>query len=75
MTRAAPFLQLATRMALDGNCTDMTLNLFKIPLLIFGFPYLSFAALATGEWPIEIKIGKGSVRVDVRELPVIGCHR
>ena len=53
----------------------MAFSLFIIPLLIFGSPYFSLAALATGEWPVEVKVGKASVCIDVRKLAVIGHYR
>ena len=59
-------------MALNCNCVNMAFCLFIIPLLIFGFPYFPLPALAAGEWPVEVKIGKASVSIDVRELAVIG---
>jgi hypothetical protein len=41
------------------------LGLFIIPLLVFGFPNLALAALATGERLVEVKIGKASVSIYV----------
>src|SRR6266568_5619888 len=68
------FLRLATCMALNCNCVNMAFSLLIIPLLIFGFPYFSLPALAASKWPVEVKIGKASVSIDVRELAVIGRH-
>src|SRR5438445_5363933 len=52
------FFRLATCMALNCMCINMAFSLFIIPLLIFGSPYFSLTALATGEWPVEVKSGR-----------------
>jgi hypothetical protein len=52
----------------------MALSLFIIPFLVFGFPDLALATPATSEWLIEIKVGKTSVGVEMRELGVIGSR-
>ena len=68
------FLRRATCMALNRNRVNMAFSLFIIPFLIFGFPYFPLPALAAGEWPVEVKVGKAAVSIDVRELTVVGCH-
>jgi hypothetical protein len=55
-------------MALDRNRINMAFGLFVIPLLIFGFPYFPLPAQATGERPIQVKLGTLSIRIDVGEL-------
>ena len=68
------FLRLATCMALNCDSVNVAFRFFIIPLLIFAFPYFALPAFAAGEWPVEVKIGKAPVSIDVRELAVIGCH-
>jgi hypothetical protein len=62
-------------MAFNCNCIDVALSLFIIPFLVFGLPDFALPTFATGEWPIEVKIRKAAVSIDVRELARVGYHR
>lgn len=64
-------------MALHRSRINMSLRLFIIPLLIAGFPYLPFAALAASKWLVEIKLRKTTISVYVRKLGMVGrdCRR
>ena len=53
----------------------MSLRFFIIPLLVFGFPNFSFAALATGKRLVEIELRQTPVCVDVRKLAMVGRNR
>ena len=64
-----------TIVALNRNSIDVSFHFFIVPLLIFAFPDLSFPALATREWLVEIKFRKLPVSIDVRKLAMVNHHR
>ena len=62
----------ATIMALNRSRINVPFRFLIIPLLVFGFPYFSFAAFAASKWLVEIKFWEAPVCIDVRKLGVVG---
>jgi len=59
-------------MALNCDRVNVPFGLLIVPFLIFSFPYLSFAALPACKRPVEIKLRKASVGIDVRKFAAVG---
>ena len=74
ITASGPLVCRATIVALNRSRINVSLRFFIIPLLVFGFPYLSLAALAASKRLVEIKFSEAPVCVDVRKLAVIGWN-
>lgn len=65
----------ATRMTLDGASVNMTFRFLEVPLLVCRPPDFALATKTTNEGLVEIKLGKGTVGIDVIQARMIGRKR
>lgn len=64
----------ATIVAINGLRINVALGFLVVPLLVFAFPYLHFAASPASEWLIEIILRQLTIGIDVLKLAAVGWH-